>query len=147
MRVRGDVNVDAPIEVVWDALADIASHVDWMADAESITFTSAQHTGVGTTFDCRTRVGPLTTTDRMTVTDWVERQSIGVAHTGIVIGRGVFELAATGPHATHLSWTEDLTFPKRFGGSVTARLARPVLKRIWMGNLRRFAALFGHPNR
>ena len=146
MRVRGDVDVDAPLDAVWAALADIGSHVDWMADAESITFTSPQHAGVGTTFECRTRVGPFTTTDRMTVTDWSERERFGVAHTGIVIGRGVFELAATGPHATHLSWTEDLAFPKRFGGSVTARLARPVLKRIWMGNLRRFAGQFTPSN-
>jgi uncharacterized protein YndB with AHSA1/START domain len=41
--VRGEVLVAAPREVTWDALADIATHVDWMADADTITFTTAQH--------------------------------------------------------------------------------------------------------
>ena len=58
-----------------------------MADAETITFTPANAHGVGTTFDCRTKVGPLTTNDKMTVTEWVDETSLGVDHTGIVDGR------------------------------------------------------------
>ena len=42
-----------------------------MADAESIRFTTARTRGVGTAFDCVTRVGPLRTTDRMTIVEWV----------------------------------------------------------------------------
>ena len=139
MYIRGAVTVAAPKPVVWSCLADIASHVEWMADAETITFTSPQRTGVGTTFECRTKVGPLTTNDKMTVTEWVDETSLGVNHTGIVTGTGVFTLAASGPETTELTWTEDLRFPKFLGGVVGAFVAKPVLRRIWRGNLDRFA--------
>lgn len=112
-----------------------------MADAESITFTSEQRTGVGTTFDCATRVGPLRTVDKMVVTDWVEGQRMAVQHTGLVVGTGVFAIESTGPNVSKFVWTEDLRFPWFLGGVVTAFVARPVLKRIWMGNLHRFARI------
>jgi uncharacterized membrane protein len=141
VRVRGEVIVEAPIDVTWSALADIAGHVEWMADAESITFTSPQRTGIGTTFDCLTKVGPLTTTDKMTVTEWDELRAFGVRHSGIVVGSGVFELSALSPAATKVTWTEELRFPVWLGGAMTAILAKPVLRRIWRGNLRRFSTV------
>lgn len=141
MRIRGEVAIAASAEATWAALADISSHVDWMADAESITFTSDQHQGVGTTFDCMTKVGPLKTVDKMEITDWVEGRRMAVRHTGIVIGTGVFEVQSNGQTSATLSWTEDLRFPWFLGGVVTAFAARPVLKRIWMGNLLRFRTI------
>ena len=112
-----------------------------MADAESIQFTSASRQGVGTTFDCVTKVGPLKTVDKMAVVEWVEGRVIGVKHTGLVVGTGRFELASTGPGTSEIVWTEDLRFPWYLGGVVVAFVAKPVLKRIWMGNLRRFSVL------
>ena len=141
MRFRGEVLVPAPVAVTWNALADIASHVEWMADAESITFTSEQRRGAGTTFECLTKVGPLTTRDKMTVTDWVDGARMAVAHTGIVRGAGVFEVAAEGAERTRVSWTEDLRFPIYLGSGVGAFVAKPILRRIWRGNLSRFAHL------
>ena len=140
MRVRGEVDILAPVESVWTALADVASHYQWMADAEMIIFTSEQRVGVGTTFDCRTRIGPFTTVDRMTVTVWDERRALGVAHSGVVSGSGVFQLIEVDPQRTRLTWTEDLRFPAKLGGFLTGAIAKPVLKRVWMGNLRRFGA-------
>ncbi|HVV37843.1 MAG TPA: SRPBCC family protein [Acidimicrobiales bacterium] len=139
MRFRGEIDVAAPRAVTWSALADIASHVEWMVDAESITFVTDQRSGVGTAFDCVTRVGPLRTTDKMTVTEWDDGRRMGVSHNGVVRGSGVFELTDSGPGATRLAWTEDLRFPRYLGGNLTAWVAKPVLRRIWRGNLRRFA--------
>ena len=141
MYIRGAVSIDAPIERCWDHLADLGSHVEWMADAESIQFTSASRRGVGTTFDCVTKVGPLKTVDKMAVVDWVEGSLIGVQHTGLVVGTGRFELVAAGPARTEIVWTEDLRFPWYLGGVVVAFVAKPVLRRLWMGNLRRFQGI------
>ena len=141
MRFRGEVVIDAPVGVAWHSLADIASHVDWMADAESIAFTSGQRRGVGTTYECRTKVGPLTTLDKMTVTEWVDESRQAVSHTGIVRGVGVFELTAIDPDTTRMTWSEDLKFPLWAGGPIGAFAAKPVLRRIWRGNLSRFKAL------
>ena len=138
--------VDAAPEAVWRELADVGRHSEWMADAESITFTSSQHRGVGTTFDCVTKVGPFRTVDRMEVTQWEDGVSLGVRHVGLVQGEGVFTLAALDEgRRTRLAWTEDLRFPWHLGGPVTAWLARPVLRRIWRGNLSRLAALVTRP--
>ena len=141
--------VEAPPEAVWRELADLAGHAEWMADAESIEFTSEQRRGVGTTFDCATRIGPLRTRDRMEVTRWQEGRELGVRHQGLVTGEGVFTLrpADPGGRRTRLDWVEQLRFPWYLGGPLTALLARPVLRGIWRGNLRRLASRVVTPSR
>jgi uncharacterized protein YndB with AHSA1/START domain len=132
--------IDRPPAAVWDRLADIADHVTWMADAAAIRFTTDRRRGVGTAFDCETRVGPFRTVDRMEVTEWTEGEAIGVRHVGLVTGTGRFTLRGSlDGQRTELTWDEDLRFPWRLGGPVAAALARPVLRRVWAGNLRRFA--------
>ena len=48
MKIRVSIDIDASISEVWDSLKVIESHTEWMADAESIEFTTARTTGVGT---------------------------------------------------------------------------------------------------
>jgi hypothetical protein len=145
-RIRVRAVIDAPPAVVWAELADIASHVTWMADAVEIRFTGDRREGVGTSFECVTRVGPLRTVDRMAVTSWVGDREIGVRHEGLVTGDGRFTLeqASRGRpdrgEQTVVAWSERLRFPWYVGGPVTALLAKPVLHRVWRGNLRRLAA-------
>jgi uncharacterized protein YndB with AHSA1/START domain len=111
-RIRVSTEIDAPPGRVWDAVADISTHVRWMADAESITFTSA------------TTSGP-------------------VQHAGVVTGTGEFTLAGTGPGSTRTTfgWAERLRFPWWLGGPLGALVAKPVLRAIWKGNLRRLRGL------
>jgi hypothetical protein len=125
---------------VWARLADIADHVTWMADAAAIRFTGDRREGVGTTFECDTKVGPLTTVDVMEVTEWRPGDAMSVRHSGVVTGTGRFALEAVSGGRTRLTWEEDLSFPWYFGGPAGARVGAPVLRRLWAGNLRRFAA-------
>lgn len=139
-HIRVRARIEAPPAAVWAELSDIARHVEWMADAVEIRFTGDRQRGVGTTFDCVTKVGPLRTVDRMAVTSWVEDREIGVRHEGLVTGDGRFTLEPSPDgDGTIVTWSEDLRFPWYAGGAVTAFLARPVLRRIWRGNLRRLA--------
>ena len=69
-RIQVSTVIDAPPATVWDVVRHIERHVDWMVDAEAIRFTSDQRTGLGTAFDCETRIGPLHLTDRMEITEW-----------------------------------------------------------------------------
>ena len=115
---------------------DISSHVDWMLDAAEIRFVTERRRGIGTTFECDTVVGPLKLTDVMEVTEWQHASRMGVTHKGIVGGTGVFHLNARGS-ATVFSWVEKLEFPWYFAGPLGAWVARPVLRRIWRGNLHR----------
>lgn len=133
--------VDAPPEVVWGRLADIDDHVTWMADAAAIRFLGDQRAGVGTAFECETRVGPLRTLDVMEITEWREGRAMGVVHRGLVTGAGGFVLDPVPPGRTRLVWDEELRFPWWLGGALGSLIARPVLRAVWRGNLRRFSAL------
>jgi uncharacterized protein YndB with AHSA1/START domain len=128
------VFIRASLDEVWATASDLASHAEWMADAESIVFESDQRTGPGTRMRVATRVGPLRTTDLMEVTEWDEPRAIGVVHRGLVSGEGRFELAAVAG-GTRFTWRERLSFPWWLGGPLTAWLARPVLAWVWRRNL------------
>jgi hypothetical protein len=141
-RIRVTTVLDAPPEVVWNDLCDIASHVEWMADAREIRFLSPQTTGVGTRFECDTKIGPFTVTDVMEITEWSPGKAMGVRHTGVVTGAGRFTLKKARGGRTQFQWKERLTFPRRLGGRVGAFVSKPVLRWVWRRNLRRLAARF-----
>jgi uncharacterized protein YndB with AHSA1/START domain len=108
-RVEVAVVVDAPPRRVWADVADVASHVEWMADA----------------------------VDRMEVTEWRPGRAMGVRHTGLVTGEGRFTLHRARGGRTRFTWEERLVFPWWLGGPVGATVGSVVLRRVWAGNLRR----------
>lgn len=133
-------SIDLPLEAseVWAELSQFERHSEWMADAERIDFAGDQRRGVGTEMIVRTRVGPFVTSDVISVRSWIEGESIGVSHRGLVTGIGVFVLVPA-DEGTRFVWLEDLSFPWYLGGGVASFFAAPILKRIWRGNLKRFA--------
>lgn len=132
------IDLPYPVSAVWDELSKLERHSDWMMDAERIVFATEQRRGVGTEMRVRTRVGPFVTHDVIDVREWTEERSIGVSHRGLVTGVGVFVLTPIDT-GTRFVWWEDLEFPRYLGGAITAWFAAPVLKRVWRGNLNRFA--------
>jgi len=140
-RIRVSTVINASPSQVWEEVRTIERHVDWMADAESIGFTTPQTSGVGTTFDCVTKVGPIRLTDKMAITEWREGRAMGVRHEGIVTGVGMFTLARVRRDRTRFTWEENLTFPWWLGGSVGGSVGGVVMRRIWKRNLRVLKAL------
>lgn len=138
MSIRVEREIPASKESVWRELSNLADHPTWMKDAMAIEFLGNSTAGIGTRMLVPTRVGPFRTTDVLEITSWDEGNSIGVVHQGMVSGHGEFRLVGDSP--TTIVWEEELTFPWWLGGPVTAFIARPILRRIWAGNLRRFAA-------
>ena len=122
---------------MWSSIKDIGSHVEWMEDAVSIRFTSSRRSGVGTSFDCETRVGPLQLTDRMEVTEWRPGRAMGIRHVGLVTGEGRFSLRRRlWGGGTRFTWEERLVFPWWMGGPVGAVVGGQVLRLVWRRNLR-----------
>lgn len=140
VEIEVHTTIGAPPARVWAVIEDVGSHVDWMADAVSITFRTDQRAGVGTELECLTRVGPLRTVDVMTITEWEPERAMGIEHRGGVTGRGRFTLRRAGSGLTEFAWCEQLTFPWWMGGRLGERLGRPVLTRIWRANLARLRA-------
>ena len=138
--IRVSTVIDATPADVWAYVRDISSHVEWMADAEAIRFTSDQNSGVGTTFECDTKVGPAKLTDVMEITEWDDEKVMGVRHTGIVTGTGRFTLQPAGPNRTEFRWEEELDFPKWMGGPLRNPVGGRILEAIWRRNLKRLKA-------
>lgn len=139
MAIEVSIDIPASPQEVWDYVADLACNVEWMADAQSITFTSAQTEGTGTTFDCVTKIGPMKTTDKIEVTEWDPPNTLGITHHGAVTGTGRFTLAPI-EDGTRFTWAEDLTLPWYFGARVGQQPASIVLERVWRRNLRNLRA-------
>jgi uncharacterized protein YndB with AHSA1/START domain len=135
-KIRVSTTIDAPPRRVWAAIDDIATHVAWMADADAIRFREGPRRGVGTTFECDTRVGPLKLTDIMEITAWKPGRRMGVRHTGVVTGTGAFTLRRSRRGRTRFTWTESLRFPWWLGGPIGAVAGRVVLSWVWQRNLR-----------
>ena len=138
-KVQARVQIDASPEEVWEVIEDLAGHVDWMTDAVAIRFTSRRRSGVGTTFECDTRIGPFRLTDRMEVTAWQPPRSMGVTHTGLVTGAGRFTLRRR-RGGTRFEWKERLRFPWTMGGPLGALVAKPLLRMVWRRNVRSLKA-------
>jgi hypothetical protein len=138
--IRTCITIDASPAAVWADVKRLDSHVEWMRDAESIEYRSRRRTGVGTELECRTRLGPLATTDVLVVTEWRPRRAIGMSHQGAVRGRGRFTLRRKRGGRTQFCWNERLRFPWWMGGPVGELVARPLLRASWTGNLRRLKA-------
>src|SRR6478609_2391004 len=119
-RVRVSTIIEAPPAIVWDEVRHIDRNVDWMADAESIHFTSRRRSGVGTTFDCRTRVGLIRLTDKMEITEWRDGKVVGVDHVGLITGSGRFTITKARGSRTRFTWDERLKFPWWLGGPAGA---------------------------
>ncbi len=137
------IDIDAPVDKVWQVVEPVERHVDWMADAVAIRFTGEQTHGVGTTFECDTKVGPITLVDKMEITDWVPRERMGVRHSGVVTGTGHFRLEPIDlDRRTRFTWTEELVFPWWLGGPIGALVGgRAVMGAIWRRNLRALAKI------
>ena len=138
--VTVSIDITAPFSEVWNAAADLAGHVRWMSDVESIEFGYEGREGTGTRMRVATRVGPFRTVDVMTVTGWQPPRRISVLHQGFFTGRGEFDISPIGG-ATRFTWSEEIHFPWRVGGPIAAFVARPVLTLIWRRNLKRLKAL------
>ena len=146
-RIRVAIELDAPPARVWEVVEPVERHVDWMADAVEIRFRGDRTRGVGTTFDCDTKVGPIRLTDRMEITEWEPERAMGVRHEGVVTGSGVFTLEPLDlGRRTRFTWTEDLRFPWYLGGRLGELVGgRFVMRAIWRRNLEQLRRLVETP--
>jgi hypothetical protein len=152
--VTVSIDIDATPQRVWDVIEPIERHVDWMADAVAIRFETEQTRGVGTTFLCDTKIGPIRLTDAMEITEWIpavdagdgavaQDGAMGVKHTGIVTGSGILHVEPlSGGQRTRFTWKEDLDFPWFFGGRLGEIIGgKLILGPIWRRNLRKLKQL------
>lgn len=138
-KVKVAITIDASPVTVWEEVGRIERHVDWMVDAVAIRFTSTSTRGVGTTFDCDTKVGPVRLTDKMEVTEWRDGRTMGVRHVGVVTGTGRFTLKRARRGRTRFTWEERLTYPLWMGGRIGGLVGDRIMGLVWKRNLKSLA--------
>jgi len=145
LRVTADYDVSP--DDLWTAIEHVDTHVGWMADAEAIRFLTEQTGGVGTRFECVTRIGPFRVNDQMEITEWEPGRLMGVAHRGVVTGTGRFTIEPLDSGSrSRFTWEEKLRFPWWLGGPLGSAFGgKTVLRQLWQGNLRRLRPLVEQP--
>jgi hypothetical protein len=118
---------------LWDALADLEGHREWMTDVRRLRFLTEQRSGVGTKYEIT--VGRLRVRDRIEVKAWDRPRELAITHRiGPARGEGRFLLAADGA-GTRLEWQARFEVPWWAGGRLTERLGVPSTRRLLTRNL------------
>jgi hypothetical protein len=106
------LEIEAPIQKVWDELANWEKQSDWMLQTK-VCVTSKIQSGVGTQISALTGIRSFGLLDTMEVTNWQPPHICDVIHTGRVIkGTGRFELTAIDAARTRFDWSEEITAPR-----------------------------------
>ena len=79
-RIETSIIINKPLDTVWQEVKVMENHVNWMEDAVKIDILSENNSGIDTKMNVLTKVGKIKLTDIITVTEWKEKESIGVIH-------------------------------------------------------------------
>ncbi|MEX0868657.1 MAG: SRPBCC family protein, partial [Nitriliruptoraceae bacterium] len=136
MRLAVTVDVDAPVEAVWELLTHWERQPEWMLDAVDVEVLTPQRAGVGVTIRCPTRLLGVVVDDTMRVTVFEPPHRLVVQHLGRIIrGHGAFELAPRDGR-TAVVWWEVVDVPFGPVGEFLATLfVLPLLERVFRRSL------------
>lgn len=139
VEVVSEIEIGRSLQGTWDLLVDIDRQPEWMRDALSVEKLTEGPVDVGTKMRVPTQILFFRTTDMMEVTTFDPPRRWAVRHVGLVTGEGEFSLEpAGGGEATRVTWREHLEVPLGIFGRVGLKVLRPVLRRQFSHDLRRF---------
>jgi uncharacterized protein YndB with AHSA1/START domain len=142
--IRSIVVIDAPIEHVWDLLADIEGQPRWMHDMKAVRLDGDGTVGVGTTGEAIVRIFGVAVTDPVTITEFQPPTRFALTHDGTFKGGSVFELEAGADGTTTIvRWDETIIPPVL--PHLGAMVGTPVLASIFQADLERLRDLVESP--
>jgi uncharacterized protein YndB with AHSA1/START domain len=138
--IRSTVEITAPIERVWEVLADIERQPTWMHEMKEVRLHTPPPTGVGTRGEATVRILGIGVTDPVEVEVHEPPRRFGIRHEGRFGGAGLLTLTPRpGGRSTIVHWEERLippVFPP-----LGAVIQKPILSRIFQGDLERLRAI------
>jgi uncharacterized membrane protein len=138
-RVRSRVVVDAPIERVWQELADIEGQPRWMHDMKAVRVLTRGSIGVGSRAEADVRILGVQVLDPITITAFEPPRRFAIRHDGQFSGEGLMELEGVDGSTTIVQWDETIVPP--YLPQLSSALLRPVLQRVFQADLERFRHL------
>lgn len=138
--IRSMVVIDAPIQRVWDVLADIKGQTRWMHDMKAVRILTEGPVGVGTVGEADVRIFGIGVTDPVTITEFQPPTRFALTHDGMFKGGGVFELEPGADGTTTIvRWDETLIPPVL--PNLGAAIGSPVFASIFQADLERLRHL------
>jgi uncharacterized membrane protein len=138
--IRSMIVVDAPIEQVWEVLADVERQADWMAEMKAIRILTPGPVGVGMVAEADVRIFGITVTDPVTITEFDPPRRYAISHDGTFKGRGVITLESGADGTTTIVRWEELLVPPVLP-HLGALVMTPALGAIFQADLARFKEL------
>lgn len=136
--IRSTIVVDAPIERVWDILADVQGQPRWMTDMKSVRVLTRGPIGAGTRAEAEIRIFGIRVLDPITISTFEPPGRFAIRHAGRFSGEGVIELESGADGSTTVvRWDETIVPP--YLPHLGARVLAPILGRVFqadLGNLR-----------
>lgn len=121
------VVVDAPIDVVWAAVADVAFQVEWMTEMQELVLDPPGRAHVGQRGVATVRILGIAATDLVEVTEVEPPTRYAIRHLGLFKGSGVITLESGADGTTTIvRWAETLIPPvlPQLGALVSASILR-----------------------
>lgn len=129
------IDIDAPPSVVWPYLVDWERLGRWMLEASEFRLLTTHREGEGVLAEAVIRIGPISTIDRIRVTEWSPPSLLRLEHLGWVRGSGVME-SHSHDGGTHLVWKERLIPPWGVLGALGVRAWKPLMRRTFVKDMR-----------
>lgn len=133
-----EVDIDAPIERVWEVATDIPGQPRWMRDMVSVRILSEGPVHAGTQASGTIRILGIEVEDPITVTAFDAPSLFEISHDGIYRGRGELRFT-TISSGTHIRWTETLRAPLL--PHLAAAVQGPVFRTVFQADLERLKRL------
>jgi uncharacterized membrane protein len=138
--IRSIVVIDAPIERVWQVLADIEGQPRWMHDMKAVRVLTPGPVRIGTRGEANVRIFGVGVLDPITITAFEPPRHFAIRHEGQFSGEGDIELEAGADGSTTIvRWDETIVPPHL--RHLAALLLAPILGTIFQADLGRLRAL------
>lgn len=138
--IRTSVRIHAPVEAVWDVVADVESQPRWMRDLKAVRIEGGGPIGVGTRAEGDVRIFGMQVVDPITITAFEPPRRFAIRHDGRFSGDGDIRLepGADGG-STIVRWSETLVPPVL--PHLASWLLAPILRRVFQADLDRLREL------
>ena len=134
------VEINAPVERVWEVVSDIPRQPEWMREMKQVRVLSPGPVGAGTEAEATVRIFGIAVSDPVVVSAWDPPRAFGVSHDGLFRGGGHLTLTpGSGGATTIIRWREILVPPVLpFLGSL---IQWPIFRWIFQDDLYRLRNL------
>lgn len=138
--IRSVVAIDAPIERVWQELADVEGQPRWMRDMKAVRVLTGGAIGVGTRAEADVRILGMQVVDPIAITAFEPPTRFAIRHEGQFSGHGLIELEPGADSGMTIArWDETIVPP--YLPHLGAALLRPILAQVFQADLDRLRDL------